>query len=729
LPITFHEQEKIFHLTAKDTSYIFQIVKSGILSHLYWGKKIRKINPSMVLAFVERPSFSPNPIENDPIFSLDTLPQEYPVYGTSDFRHPALEIILPDGSRITHLTYVSHEITGGKPKINGLPSTYVIHNDEASTLQIHLIDPLTGLCVDLFYSVFENYNCITRCCVIKNKGNEDILLKRALSLSLDMPHPHFDLLHLNGTWARERHIKKTPLPFGRTSIESRRGASGHHQNPFIALLEKDATEDFGNVYGFSLVYSGNFIAQCEVDPYQYTRVSIGINSFDFSWLLKPNEEFSTPEVVMVYSSKGLGQMSRSYHDLYRSRLCRGTHKEKNRPILINNWEATYFDFNEEKILKIATIASKLGIELFVLDDGWFGKRNDDKSSLGDWFESTKKIPGGLSSIGKKINGLGMKFGLWFEPEMISPDSNLYREHPDWCLHVKNRNRTLGRNQLILDYSRTDVREKILQMMTDILDTVAIDYIKWDMNRNMTEIGSANLPSERQGETAHRYLLGLYEMLEILTHKYPHILFESCSGGGGRFDPGMLYYMPQTWTSDNTDAMERLKIQYGTSIIYPLITIGSHVSAIPNHQVYRNTPLETRGHVAMFGNFGYELDITKSSPDEIAEIQKQVDSYHQVKNIIHFGDFYRLLSPFEGNETAWMAITKDQKKAVVAYYRTLACPNPPLTRLKCKGLCETYDYKIIESGEILGGDMLLYAGINLPILQGDFTSILLRLEKV
>jgi alpha-galactosidase len=729
LPITFDEKEKTFHLTAKNTSYVFKIVKSGILAHLYWGKKIRKLDSDKVYSFVERPSFSPNPFGDDPAFSLDTLPQEYPLYGTSDYRHPILETRLSDGSSISNLRYRSHKIFSGKPKIEKLPSTYATTNTEATTLQINLEDQLTGLCVDLFYSVFENFDSLTRWCVIKNNGKEAIRLERALSSSIDIPHAHFDLIHLNGAWGRERHVKRTSLPFGNTSIESRRGASGHHQNPFIVLLEEGATEDFGNVYGFSLVYSGNFIAQCEVDPYQFTRVSLGINPFDFSWLLKPTASFSTPEVVMVFSSQGLGQMSRTYHDLYRTNLCRGAHKDLNRPILINNWEATYFDFTAQKIEEIGSLASKLGMELFVLDDGWFGKRNNDKSSLGDWFVNKEKLPGGLSSLAKKINALGLKFGLWFEPEMISPDSKLYQEHPNWCLHVKNRNRTLGRNQLILDFSRIEVRERILQMITNILDAVPVDYIKWDMNRNMTEIGSLALPPESQRETAHRYILGLYEILETLTTKYPHILFESCSGGGGRFDPGMIFYMPQTWTSDNTDAVERLKIQYGTSLVYPLITMGSHVSAIPNHQVHRNTPLETRGHVAMFGNFGYELDITKSTPEEQKEIKNQVALYHQIKNVIHFGDFYRLLSPFEGNETAWMSVSKDQTTAVVSYFRILSCPTPPITRLRCKGLSEIFDYKIIETGEVLGGDMLMHAGITLPILQGDFKSILFRLEKI
>jgi len=524
-------------------------------------------------------------------------------------------------------------------------------------------------------------------------------------------------------------VERRTLASGNQAIESRRGASSHQHNPFIALLEQGATEDAGNVYGFSLVYSGHFLAQVEVDQYETTRVSVGINPFDFTWLLQPGESFQTPEVATVYSANGLGDMSRTYHKLYRTRLCRGRFRDQVRPVLINNWEATYFDFTADKIENIARTGQELGIELFVLDDGWFGKRNNDRSSLGDWFVNASKLPLGLENLVERVRKLDMQFGLWFEPEMISPDSDLYRAHPDWCLHVAHRNRTEARNQLILDLSRQEVCDYIVKVVSDILESAPITYVKWDMNRHMTEIGSAGLPPERQRETAHRYMLGLYRVLEEITTAFPHVLFESCSGGGGRFDPGMLYYMPQTWTSDNTDAVTRLSIQYGTSIVYPICTMGAHVSAVPNHQVQRMTTLAMRGHVAMSGNFGYELDLTKFNDQEKEIVQGQVAFYKDIRHLIQFGDFYRLRSPFEGNETAWMFVSEDQREAFVAYFNVLAEPNEPLRTIRLKGLNPDFDYEVTDASKMYGGDQLMYFGMPLPLLYGDFQSIVWRLNVV
>ncbi|MNI29520.1 Alpha-galactosidase [compost metagenome] len=461
---------------------------------------------------------------------------------------------------------------------------------------------------------------------------------------------------------------------------------------------------------------------------------MGVNSFDFSWLLELGEVFQTPEVVLVYSAEGIGGMSRTYHNLYRTRLCRGEFRDRHRPILINNWEATYFNFNADKIEQLAQVGQELGIELLVLDDGWFGKRDNDRSSLGDWFVDRNKLPAGLPDLVDRVKRQNLEFGLWFEPEMVSPDSDLYRAHPDWCLHVPNRRRTEARQQLILDYSRQDVREYILTVITDILASCPITYVKWDMNRNMTEIGSALLPPDRQRETAHRYMLGLYEVMERITSAFPQVLFESCSGGGGRFDPGMLYYMPQTWTSDNTDAVERLKIQYGTSIVYPISSMGAHVSAVPNHQVHRITPLDMRGHVAMSGNFGYELDLTTFTDEEKESVKRQVALYKELRPLIQFGQFYRLSSPFEGVDAAWMFVSEDQKEALVAYFQVLSEPNAPLKKLRLKGLRTDADYRLQDSGALpdeairtVGGDELMYIGLNLPIWKGDFRSRLYRLN--
>ncbi|MBU3160685.1 alpha-galactosidase [Clostridium frigoris] len=727
--IIFEQDTKSFHLQTGNTSYIMQICNDGYLAHLYWGKRLRKAVYNELLSPKARDSFSPNPINGNTLLSLDTLPQEYPAYGNTDFRVPAYEVQLENGTTITDLRFVSYNISKGKTKLKGLPSTYVENEGEALTLEIVMFDSLIGLKVVLSYSIFDEHDAITRSVRFVNEGNTNLKLLRALSMSVDFNKDEFDFMHLSGSWSRERHIKRVPLTSGNKSIESRRGASGHQQNPFIALLSQDSTEDYGDVYGFSLVYSGNFLAQAEIDQYNTTRVSMGINPFGFSWLLKPCETFQTPEVVMVYSSEGIGKMSRTYHRLYRSRLCRGKFRDAVRPVLVNNWEATYFDFNAEKIEDIAKVGKELGIELFVLDDGWFGKRDDDKSSLGDWVVDKNKLPKGLADLANRVNKLGLQFGLWFEPEMISPNSNLYKLHPDWCLHVPNRTRSQARTQLVLDLSRKDVCDYIIKSVKSVLKSAPITYVKWDMNRNMTEIGSDLLPPDRQSETAHRYMLGLYSVMESLTTSFPNILFESCSGGGGRFDPGILFYMPQTWTSDDTDAVERLKIQYGTSTVYPASTMGCHVSAVPNHQVSRNTSLKMRGDVAMSGNFGYELDLTKFSDVEKEEVKLQILKYKELRELIQHGDMYRLLNPFKGNETAWMYVSSDKSEAYISYFRVLAVPNEATRKLTLKGLNPDMDYIITGKEDLYGGDELMYCGLNIPDLNGDYCSKTWRIKGI
>ncbi|MCK7606622.1 alpha-galactosidase [Geobacillus stearothermophilus] len=727
MAVTYNPQTKQFHLRAGKASYVMQLFRSGYLAHVYWGKAVRDVRGARAFPRLDR-AFSPNPAPSDRTFSLDTLPQEYPAYGNTDFRSPAYQVQLENGSTVTDLRYKTHRIYKGKPRLNGLPATYVEHENEAETLEIVLEDALIGLEVTLQYTAYEKWNVITRAARFENKGGERLKLLRALSMSVDFPTADYDWIHLPGAWGRERWIERRPLVTGVQAAESRRGASSHQQNPFIALAAKNVDEHQGEVYGFSFVYSGNFLAQIEVDQFRTARVSMGINPFDFTWLLQPGESFQTPEVVMVYSDQGLNGMSQTYHELYRTRLARGAFRDRERPILINNWEATYFDFNEEKIVNIARTAAELDIELVVLDDGWFGERDDDRRSLGDWIVNRRKLPNGLDGLAKQVNELGLQFGLWIEPEMVSPNSELYRKHPDWCLHVPNRPRSEGRNQLVLDYSRQDVCDYMIETISNVLASAPITYVKWDMNRHMTEIGSAALPPERQRETAHRYMLGLYRVMDEITARFPHILFESCSGGGGRFDPGMLYYMPQTWTSDNTDAVSRLKIQYGTSLVYPISAMGAHVSAVPNHQVGRVTSLKTRGHVAMSGNFGYELDITKLTETEKQMIKQQVAFYKEVRRLVQFGTFYRLLSPFEGNEAAWMFVSADRSEALVAYFRVLAEANAPLSHLRLKGLDPNQDYEIEGLG-VYGGDELMYAGVAVPHRLGDFTSMMWRLKAV
>ncbi|WP_339169178.1 alpha-galactosidase [Paenibacillus sp. FSL H7-0943] len=727
--IYYDDNRKVFHLQSEKSSYIIEMIKGVIPAHVYWGPKLAGREFQHPLNLVERCSFSPTYLQEDKNISLDTLPSEFPSYGNGDFREPALEVHLVDGTTVTDFRYKSYTINKGKPALKNLPATYVESDEEAETLEIILQDDKTGLIAALSYTVFNDQDVITRSVRIENLGKDNLVLKRVLSANVDFHDSDYDMLQLSGTWTRERHIHKRPLVPGIQRIDSKRGSSSHQQNPFMALLAKDATEDHGEVYGFSLVYSGSFLAQAEVDQYGISRVGIGIQPFNFQWLLEPGESFQAPEAVLVRSSEGLGGLSRTYHRLYRTRLCRGEFRDSKRPILINNWEATYFNFNADKIKEIAKAGKELGLELFVLDDGWFGKRDNDDSSLGDWVEDRRKLPEGLGKLGEDITAMGMEFGLWFEPEMVSPESDLYREHPDWCLHVPGHKSSLARQQLVLDLSRKDVCDYIVESVSSVLSSAPITYVKWDMNRNMTEIGSALLPAERQRETAHRYILGLYDVLERIVSRFPHILFESCSGGGGRFDPGMLYYMPQTWTSDDTDAVERLKIQYGTSMVYPASSMGAHVSAVPNHQVHRITPLETRGHVAMSGNFGYELDLTKLTEAEREDIRKQVSEYKELRMLIQYGDFYRLLSPFEGNETAWMFVSADKKEAFATYFQVLAGPNPPLRRLRLKGLDPAKSYKLEFNGGVYRGDELMHFGLTLPQLEGDFRSLLFVLREV
>jgi len=728
MAIIYEKNTRVFHLKTKSTSYIIKVLDSGHLSHLYWGKKIKTNTLEYLVEKNLWGSFLSN-TDNIPTFQLEATPQEYPGYGSTDLRSPAIELQFKDGTTVTDLRYEGSNIYKGKQPLNGLPSTYIEREEEAETLEIYLVDKLKNIKVTLTYSVFNDFDAITRSVKILNQSEENVNILRVLSSNIDFKEDDFDFIHLSGAWARERHIVRTGLRSGMQSIESRRGASSHAQNPFMALARKGASEQNGDVYGFSLVYSGNFLAAVEVDMYNKARAQIGINPFDFNWILEKNEEFQAPEVVLVYSPNGLTGMSHIYNNLYGKRLCGGKYRDKVRPILINNWEATYFDFNETSIKEIASEASNLGIELLVLDDGWFGKRDDDTTSLGDWFVNEEKIKGGLGKLSKEINEMGLQFGLWFEPEMVSPKSELYSKHPDWCIHIPGRNKSTAREQLILDLSREEVCDYIIESVSSVLENASISYVKWDMNRNMSEIGSLGLPPERQKEVAHRYMLGLYRILEEITTRFPNILFESCSGGGGRFDPGMLYYMPQTWTSDDTDAIERLKIQFGTSLVYPSASMGCHVSAVPNHQVGRITSIETRGIVAMAGNFGYELDITKLTEEEKEIIKDQVKLYKEIRETVQFGDTYRLLSPFESNEVAWMNISKDKKEIVVSYIKRYAEPNKWNKPLKLVALEDDAKYQIIDEEMILGGDELMNIGLVIPELKGDYAAKQWILRKI
>ncbi len=733
--INYNEKERSFRLDAKDTSYMFKIVDDGYLCHVYYGKKVPDEDLGYLLRLDESPK-TPRENMRDKATFMDTLPFEYSCFGLGDYRESCIKIVDQNGCTTVDLRYVSHRIYKGKPALAGLPATFVNNDDEASTLEITCIDKPTGLQATLFYTAFTNLDVITRSITLKNTGEKPIEITRVLSACVDFDDDCYDMITLNGSWARERHMERAPLHHGKQSIDSIKGESSHQNNPFAALVSHNADEDMGEAFGFNFVYSGNFFAQAEVTQHKKTRFVMGINPLDFGWKLESGEEFVAPEVVMVHSDSGIGKMSRTFHDLYRQNLIRGEYKDKRRPVLINNWEATYFNFDTDKLISIAKEASKLGIEMLVMDDGWFGHRESDNSSLGDWFVNEKKIKGGLKYLVDEVNKLGMKFGIWFEPEMVSPDSELYKAHPDWAIQVKNRELTMSREQYILDFSRKEVRDYVYSMMKNILDSANIEYIKWDMNRQVTEPGSLALPPERQREIWHRYVLGVYDLMNRLTTDYPHILLENCSGGGARFDPGMLYYSPQIWTSDDTDAIERLKIQHGTSLCYPCSAMGAHVSDCPNHTVGRNTPFKTRGHVAMVGTFGYELDVTKIPEEDRNSIPGQIEEFNKYNALVRTGDHYRIGNTFENIEwDAWMFVAKDKSEALFEFVQILARPNYRSRRIKLKGLDpDAYYYEESEPDRKISGAALMNAGINIAKIwngdgiYGDFSSKILHFIK-
>lgn len=714
MPITYNEQSREFHLYNNKISYLIKILANEQLGQLYFGKRIpNRKNHDYLVENTYRPVTS-YVFDDDYSFSLGNVKQEYPAYGTTDQRRPALDIKQPNGSRITDFKYVSHKIYAGKRKLIGLPATYVEDESEATTLEINLYDELIQVTLCLQYTIFENSAAIARSVKFSNDSDQKYQLKTALSLNLDLPDADYEWLQFSGAWGRERHLHKTPLRPGIQAINSARGASSHMQNPFVILKRPFTTEEQGEALGISFVYSGNFLAQAEVDEYSVTRLQIGIDPFQFSWCLKPNETFQTPEAILAYTSEGLNQLSQTFQKLYTTRLARGYWRDKERPILINNWEATYFDFTEEKLLSIAKKAKELGIELFVLDDGWFGERTKETAGLGDWYVNRNRLRNGISGLSRKIHDLGMMFGLWFEPEMVNKDSDLYRNHPDYIIETPKRHASHGRKQYVLDFSRKEVVDNIYEQLVKILDEDEIDYIKWDMNRNITECYSIAYPPEQQGEIMHRYILGVYNLYERLIERYPKILFESCASGGGRFDAGMLYYAPQAWTSDDSDAIERLKIQYGTSFGYPQSMMGAHVSASPNEQLGRNTPLKIRGDVAFFGAFGYELDLDKLSSTELASIKKQIELMKKYRSIFQYGTFYRLKSPFEGNIVSWMVVSEDKSQAIVGYYKILNDVNCEYRRLCLPGLDADTLYNVQEElGSYLGnftGDELANIGL-------------------
>lgn len=708
--IAVNKAGNTFHLYNDEISYIMAVLPNRQIGQVYFGKRIQIQEDYSYFIETRMRPMSSCVFDTDKRFSMEYIRQEYGGFGMSDYRMPAVEVIQENGSRISEFCFAGYRRSAGKPKLSGLPATYVEKEEEAETLVLELKDEETGMVLELFYTVFAQGGIIARSAHFINRGEQELHLTTAMSLCLDLPDSEYDWMQFSGAWARERYPKTRRLEQGIQSVGSLRGNSSHNHNPFLILKRPTADEFQGEAIGFSLVYSGNFLAQAEVDTYDAVRVLMGIHPSCFDWKLVPGGEFQTPEAVIVYTDRGLNHLSQTYHKLYQKRLARGYWRDRERPILINNWEATYFDFTEEKLVGIARKAKESGVELFVLDDGWFGARNNERAGLGDWVANPDRLQNGITGLAERIEELGLKFGLWFEPEMTNKDSDLYRNHPEWIIQTPGRKSSHGRFQYVLDFSRKEVVDHIYDMMAKILSEAKVSYIKWDMNRSITECYSSALPPDRQGEVYHRYILGVYDLYERLTSRFPHVLFESCASGGGRFDPGMLYYAPQGWTSDDSDAVERIKIQYGTSYCYPVSSMGTHVSVVPNHQINRITPLHTRANVAYFGTFGYELDLNVLSGEEQEEVKQQISFMKQYRRLFQFGTFYRLQSPFEKNTSAWMVVSEDRKEAIVGWYRVLNGINLPYTRLRLKGLDETTGYRINGDTEVHFGNELMNAGL-------------------
>jgi alpha-galactosidase len=729
-----------FHLHNERVSLVLRVYEDESLGHLHLGGALPLERSYRRLA--------PDPFQGFSNHVGEPVPLAYSTEGIGDFRVPAIAITAADGSSALSLRYRGHRLVPGKPVLDGLPATYVEEDAEAETLEITLRDEPTGLEVDLRFTIFRDRPLIARSATIRNTGAFAMDLRCAMSLAVDLPDSDWLMVGLAGAWSRERHVVERRLVPGRQSASSTRGASGHQHNPFLALRRPTTDEAHGEAYGFSLVYSGNFLAEAEVEPYGTTRVRLGIEPTTFRWRLDPGADFTTPEAIVAYSENGLGSLSDAFHGLFRDRLARGVWRDRPRPILINNWEATYFDFDADRLVQIATTARDLGVELFVLDDGWFGARDDDTTSLGDWFVDRRKLPDGIDGVARRITELGIDFGLWIEPEMVSQESRLFESHPDWAVGVPGRSRTESRQQLVLDMSRPEVVDHLADVLTDVLASAPIAYVKWDMNRNITEPWSPSLPADRQGEFFHRYILGVYELYRRLTARFPNILFESCASGGGRFDPGLLAFAPQAWTSDGTDAVERLRIQWGTSLAYPLSSMAAHVSAVPNHQVGRVTPLSTRATVAFFGVFGYELDPSVLSADERAQVTDQIAFYRRHRELFQRGRFIRLDGPFDGDRdhVAWMVVGDDSRRAVVGTYRILGRPDPGPERLRLRGLDPDARYAVstwpttddrlsrANVGERSGTE-LMAAGLVIDldrwetVARGDFWARLFVLEAV
>lgn len=722
MSISFDASSKTFYLDGKNTTYAFFINDRGYAEHLYFGEKIPHDNLFYTRAHSATSTAATTPgLDNGQSYQF--FPAELSFYGTGDYREPCVMLRTKQGDRLTELLYDSHEILETKPPIGTMPSM-----DGGETLLLHLRDRVNGFAADLYYTAYPDADVIARRIVYRNGGSDPLTLRRAYSFSMTLPDNRYDVLTLYGVWAKERRIDRVPMHHGVVSVDSKRTTSSATLNPFMALLAPGADEESGEVYGISLVYSSSFVLKAEGTPNGDTNLTGGINDFDFSWLLAPGEALETPEVVLAFSKDGIGGMSRAYHDAYRGHLIHKKYVRAPRPLLINNWEGTYFRFSTEKLKSIVDAVEGTGIDTFVLDDGWFGKRDDDRSGLGDWVVNETKLEGGLKVIIDYVHSKGMKFGLWFEPEMVSEDSDLFRAHPDYAIGVPDRPRCYSRHQYMLDLTRAEVRDYIVEAVNRVLRENAIDYVKWDYNRNVTESYSFGRDAERQEEFAHRYALGLFDICERIVGANPDIFFEGCAGGGARFDPAMLYYFPQIWTSDDSDAEERTAIQYGTSIVYPLSSMSCHISICPNHQTGRTTPFSTRADIAHLGATGYELDTTTFTDEDRKAAARQTAEYRACQDLILNGDLYRIDNPMTSNYFSAAVVSKDKDKAILVCYRRMGSVNNEVKRVRMAGLAPDKRYYVPELKQTLSGAALMNVGIVPPYPRGDFTSCKFHFEE-
>ncbi len=724
MSIIFNEQSKTFYLNGKGYSYVFRINAVGYPEHLHFGAPIPCEDVTFVQSFGGRSMIAtPAGVDDAKLSYHHTLP-EIAFYGAGDYREPTFLVQNAGGDRLCNPEYIGCDILKEKPAISGMPSL-----DGGETLVLHLKDKFGDMLIDLYYTVYDDVSAIARRIVYKNGGAEPVKVQRAYSFTLGLHGTDYDVMTFPGNWMDERTPEIRPLDHGVISADSKRVSSSSTVNPAMVVMDKNTTEQFGEAYGICLIYSSSFVLKAEGASTGDSLIMGGINDFDFSWKLDGGESLETPEAVLVYSNEGLGGMSRTFHDTFREHIINKRFVKSERPVLINNWEATYFNFNNDKLRAIVDSVKGTGIDTFVLDDGWFGRRNTAMDGLGDWYVNEEKLEGGIDAIIDHTHAKGMKFGLWFEPEMVNELSDLYREHPDYAIGVPNRPKCYGRHQFCLDLTRKDVRDRIVEMINKVLREHKIDYVKWDYNRNVTDAFSVGTDPERQAEFAHRYALGLYDICERIINGNPHVFFEGCSSGGGRFDPAMMYYFPQIWTSDNSDAEARTRIQYGTSMIYPLSTMSCHVSAVPNHQNYRVTPMKTRADIAHLGATGYELDTSGFTDEDRAEVKAQVDEYRRMQDIILEGDLYRIDDPFKSNYFSEVVVTKDRSRAVFCVYRRNSLANEYTKRIRLSGLDKDKMYRIEKLGITASGASLMNVGIAPKLKLGDFISEMYLLTEV